>query len=131
MTYTYSIYTLIDISQNLNNNPEHKNQQRNLDTLEQVISLRCIPENIEYIQTTMPGVELNQLLHRSDLQSDVYNVWILTFENKDHIDEQAINNDLDNVPVIKNTSNSVKINDKMFKTYGNMANSMCVLKKIN
>lgn len=130
--HKYIIYTLIDITSNnlSNQSRKQKNQNRNRDTFSQLINLRCIPQNKLSNKTTKTGYELNTILKRTGLEKNKsYSVWYIEFENEHLIDEYAINNDFDNVPIIVGLEESEEIVTKCVKTSSIYANSVCVLLK--
>lgn len=131
MNHQYTIYTLVDITPtgvftNNNKNPEleHKrNQQRNFDTLCQVVSLRANIHNptvqfysINAVKSLFPNLNL----------PDEYLCWEFEFFT-DRLevfgpDHRALLNDLHMVPVVPALDETVPVFPPYFICYGDLKN---------
>lgn len=132
MNHIYEIITTVDITptgiisakyKNIQDYELKRNQQRNFDTLIQVLSLRTnvqepqIDENIIYNQSWLFG---NKNL------PDVFKTWTLTFScDRDQVfgeDNQALYDDLHMIPIIPALTETVPTFPPYFLTHGNLKN---------
>lgn len=137
----YTVTTLVDISQSgfVSGRPENddewkwRNQQRNYDTLCQVISLRTNYED-EYVTTFEIDIESaksffnNQNLVLNNDESVIVKVWAFTFETEraDVLgpEGEVLKDDLNMVPVIPNLDDSVELFPSCFLTKGSIVNTV-------
>lgn len=132
MNYEYTIYTTVDITptgvmnrsnKNIENYHLKRNQQRNYDTLCQVISLRS---NI-HDSAVSTGVFNNMptIFPNYDL-SELYTVWIMKFWcDRQHVfgdDNASLVNDLHMVPIVPSLTETVPQFPPYFITQGKLKN---------
>lgn len=135
----HEILTLVDITETgiTNNNAKDaetqlkRNQQRNYDTLCQVISLRSnfygpsvgsgIIENVDYFDD-----EINQLI--SNISDRKIKIWSFVFETDRTdpfgIDYELLKMDLNMVPIIPALTETVPIFPPYFITSGDLQNTV-------
>lgn len=133
MSHTYEIYTTVDITptgivntkyKNVENYELKRNQQRNYDTLIQVLSLRT---NVEDPRVDEFLVRFDQcrLFPSPDLP-ETFKVWSLMFKCDryqvfgEH--NEALVDDLHMVPVIPALTETVPVFPPYFITHGNLRN---------
>lgn len=128
----FDVYTLVDITAtgfHRNYRPENsqltaaewhytRNQQRNWDTVIQLIGLRSQPINvtdpevINYPQAEPLGFGLN-FHHYCDLK-----VWHFRFEYESYVNARLIRNDFDHVPIIIGLNETVQFAQPCFRSFG-------------
>lgn len=131
MNHQYTIYTLVDITPTgvlTNNNKnielDHKrNQQRNYDTLCQVVSLRA---NIHRPNVKFYTIDALTALFPNPNLPDEYLCWEFEFYT-DHADvfgtgHQALLEDLHMVPVVPALDETVPTFPPYFISYGDLKN---------
>lgn len=129
--YLYRGYTLIDISATdvtRESEQKHKerNQQRNWETVQQVLGLRT--QILELEQQRLKPQDMTRYQFGS-VYEGVQNIWrfdfAVEFENIFKIDDDPIAvlvADFNSVPVIQNLDETVKLSLPMFLTLGDMKN---------
>ena len=133
MSYTHEIYTTVDITPTGVINSKYKNakdyelkrnQQRNFDTLIQVLSLRTNVEDPR-VDQFMIQLDDSHLFPSPDLP-ETFKVWSLTFKCDryqvfgEH--NEALIDDLHMVPVIPALTETVPTFPPYFITHGNLRN---------
>lgn len=132
MNHLYKIYTTVDItptgvinvsSKNDNNYRLKRNQQRNYDTLCQVISLRANlynPDVSQILVENLPNIFPNPNL------PDNYTVWELSFHCDQQLvfgeDHAALYSDLHMVPIVPALTETVPQFPPYFISYGDLKN---------
>lgn len=132
MNHPYKIYTTVDITPtgvvNVNNKKDKdytlkRNQQRNYDTLCQVISLRANiynPTVSQILVESIPGIFPNPNL------PDQYIVWELNFRCDQQLvfgeEHEALYNDLHMVPIVAALTETVPQFPPYFISYGDLKN---------
>lgn len=132
MNHRYIIYTTVDITPtgviNSNNklefNFEHRrNQQRNYDTLCQVISLRA---NIYNPSVSVDFIDSVAAVFPNPNLPDSYTVWSLEFwcdrENVFGENNSALINDLHMVPIVPGLGETIPQFPPYFITHGSLRN---------
>lgn len=133
MSYTHELYTTVDITptgiinakyKNVKGYELKRNQQRNFDTLIQVLSLRTNVEDPRVDQFLI-SLEHSHLFPSPDLP-ETFKVWSLTFKCDryqvfgEH--NEALVDDLHMVPVIPALTETVPTFPPYFITHGNLRN---------
>jgi len=132
MNHRYLLYTTIDITptgvvndnqKNINDYHLKRNQQRNYDTLCQVISLRA---NIYNMKVTSNFMEAVPMFFTNPTLPDEYTIWCLEFWcdregvfGDNHI---ALLNDLHMVPIVPALNETVPQFPPYFITQGELKN---------
>ena len=137
MNYIYNIYTTVDITPtgingtsktNSNDYIIKRNQQRNFDTLCQVISLRSNIHNtsvLTYQYVNIPESGYNIVFPNPNLP-DYITVWQLEFYCDRQMvfgeNHEALYNDLHMVPVVPALTETVPQYPPYFLSYGQLSN---------
>lgn len=130
MITSYVIYTTVDVTstgvRTKNNNNDwnlQRNQQRNLDTLIQTISLRAQPINLKVKKLENQDTESYNFGRTTPLYS---NLWKITFdiEHAEALgkDGELLLQDLDYVPIINGLTETEPSFPPVFQTKGNFKN---------
>jgi hypothetical protein len=148
MNHKYQIYTTVDITPtgvinntNKSHSQEHehrRNQQRNYDTICQVISLRAniyYPEVTIFVQTNKrPGFKSNTVFLNPNLPEQ-FLIWRLAFlcDREQAFGENfsALLEDLHGVPIIPALDETVPQFPPYFISYGDLKNVHAVYDDLN
>lgn len=133
MSYTHKLYTTVDITptgiinskyKNVKDYELKRNQQRNFDTLIQVLSLRTNVDDT-YVDQFLFKVDYSHMFPSPNLP-DMFKVWSLSF-NCDRYQvfgehNEALADDLHMVPIIPALTETVPQFPPYFITHGDLRN---------
>jgi len=133
MNHIYQIYTTVDITptgvvstkyKNVNNYELKRNQQRNYDTLIQVLSLRTNIEDPTVEEFILSSLESKLFTHLD--QQSLFKVWQLSFTCDRYQvfgeDNETLINDLHMVPIVPALTETTPVFPPYFLTHGDLAN---------
>ena len=134
----FTIRTTVDITNSdihhkVENDPDwllKRNQQRNLDTMLQVISIKTQPMNVRVDVTTITANVLYpmapMLFLGESSEPTPIKLWILTFdvEQTDALPVDWLLNELHGIPIVPNLTETIVSFPPMFLTRGRFTNTL-------